>query len=364
MNEVNPYQVPHRRPVGGDYQLPPAKILPTSLPLRQQPPAPTHAHSRTVSSSIFPAPAYSQPQNTYTQTVGHNRRSASNATASTMSSQGGPGRSPSSVSITLRRSASARSGQSFVPTSYVALMRKQKATVWCDRAQHEDPRVAAQAKQAKMRAVLEVSGGNQPRTSTSTSMGSSSLGMRSKITNRHHNTAKPIGYSANLLGTTGVPMRLSASEVGDEDHSEGDDAHSQGFRGQRSGSGRSSLVNSGRLSALNQRQSGRLSTGSTPPSGQSASPAEPDKDTPLAGVNRRRTTGEDYFQHPPGNGGSGSSGEGEAKFGDIGDMEAPKTVVKEGKSAEELSRRGSVDERATTMRGAVRLFVANPDLSD
>ena len=158
-------------------------------------------------------------------------------------------------------------------------------------------------------------------------------------------------------------MRLSASEVGDEVNSE-DDAHSQGFRGQRTGSGRSSLVNGGRLSALNQRQSGRLSTGSTPPSAQSGSPAEQEKETPLAGANRRRTMGDDYFQHPPGNGGSGSSGEGEAKFGDIGDMQAPKSAAHEGKSAEELSRRGSVDERTTTMRGIGRLFVANPDLSD
>ena len=244
-------------------------------------------------------------------------------------------------------------------------MRKQKATVWCDRAQHEDPRLAAQAKQAKMRATLEVVGGNQPRTSTSTSTGNSSLGVRSKITNRHHGAAKAVGYSANLLGTSGVPMRLSASEVGEDEASE-DDAHSgQGFRGQRTGSGRSSLRNSGRLSALNQRQPGRLSTSSTPPSGQSSSPAEgvQETDTPVADTYQQKGPVEDYFQHPPGNGSSGSSGESESKFGNVGDMQAPK-AENVGKGADDLSRRGSVDERATTMRSAVRLFVANPDLSD
>ena len=360
MADINPYQVPHRKPVSGFVQ--PSKTVPNNTPLRQ-PSLPSHTHSRTVSSNIFPAPAYSQPQNTYTQAVGHSRRSASTATASTMSSQGGPQRTPSNVSITLRRNTSVRSAQSVAPTSYVALMRKQKATVWCDRAQHEDPRLAAQAKQAKMRATLEVVGGNQPRSSTSGSAGGSSLGMRSKITSRHHGAAKAVGYSANLLGTSGVPMRLSASEVGDEDKSD-EDAHSgQGFRGQRTGSERSSLRNSGRLSALKERQPGRFSTGSTPPSGPGSSPNEvtQETDTPVAGTfQQQKDTAEDYFQHPPGNGGSGSSGESESRFGNVGDMKAPK-AANEGKGTDDLSRRGSVDERSATMRGVGRLFVANPD---
>lgn len=222
--------------------------------------------------------------------------------------------------------------------------------------------MAAAAKAAKYRATLEVSGGKNARLNTSTSGGSSSLGVRSKITNRHNNPAKPIGYSANLLGTTGVPMRLSATEVGDEERV---DADSQSdFRGQRTGSGRSSLQNSSRLSSvINPRQSGRLSTSSTPPSAQSVSPVvSAPTSTNVTMVNKRRTTGDDYFPLPSGNGGNGSPGE-EAKFGDVHDMQAPKTQ-KDIKNADELSRRGSVDERAATMRGAVRLFVANPDLND
>lgn len=217
---------------------------------------------------------------------------------------------------------------------------------------------------------MEVVGGNIPgRTSTSGSMGSSSLGVRSKI--RHHVVSKPVGASPlNLLvGGSGVPMRLSASEVGDEDTSD-DDAGSQGFHHPRTGSGRSSLASGHRLAAYNQRPPGRLSTGSTPPSGQGSSPSEAPVDsneTPMAG-NRRRTTGPDYFPRVPQRSGSGSSGSDEAGFGNVGDMQAPPASVtrkeNEKKSAEELSRRGSVDERATSMRGAVRLFVANPDLSD
>ena len=247
-------------------------------------------------------------------------------------------------------------------------MRKQKATVWCDRSQHEDPRMVAQAKAAKMRATMEIVGGNT-QVRASGSMGNGSLGVRSRI---RHQFPKVVGYSyANLVGS-GVPMRLSASEVGDEDNSD-DDADSQrNPYHHRTGSGRSSLASNQRLAAYNQRPPGRLSQGSTPPSGHGSSPGEgfpgleDTAETPVPGGQQQRAAS-DYFHHPPGNGGSGSSSEREASFGNVGDMNAPNvsSIRKEDKkSAEELSRRGSVDERAATMRGAVRLFVANPDLSD
>jgi len=341
-----------------------------------QPTTRTHSHSRTVS-SIFPLnhSTSAQPASAYQQTYSGNRRTPSNATASstmTTSTNGGlPTRTTSTVSISLRRSTSSRSGGSLAPTSYVALMRKQKATVWCDRSQHEDPRMLAQTKAAKLRATHEILGGNeQGRTSLSGSLGSGSLGVRSKI--RHHGAPKAIEYnSANLVGSR-VPIRLSASEVGDEDNSDDETDSQRNTYHHRSGSGRSSLASSQRLAAYNQRPPGRLSQGSTPPSGPGGSPADglsglaETAETPVPGAHQRRGT-EDYFRHPPGNGGSGSSSDREASFGTANDMHAPQvnsTEKKEGKSAEELSRRGSVDERAATMRGAVRLFVANPDLSD
>ena len=368
MADFDAYHVPHRKPIARGIQ-PLTKINHENFPLQQQRNTPNHNHTRTVSSNVFPMHVPPAPSSTYTQTVSHSRRTPSMATTSTVSSHGGPNRTTSSVSVSLRRSGSARSGQSVTPTSYVALMRKQKATVWCDRSQQQDPRMLEKAKEAKRRATQEVVVGPMAgRTSTSGSIGGSGLGMRSKITNRHHGAPKVVGYSANLLGTTGVPMRLSASEVGDEVNSS-DDADSQRVYNQRTGSGRSSLASGQRLTALNQRAPGRLSTGSTPPSGQGNSPSDPakDTDTPIADNSQAQNSG-DYFQQPPGNGGSSSSGEGESSFGNVGDMKAPDSKVtrkeKEGKSAEELSRRGSVDERAATMRGAVRLFVANPDLSD
>ena len=379
--------LPHRKPIpihfgqdNGNIQ-PLSKILPDPLlpdvgPTQSA--ANSHSRTRTASSTIFPQGLQSltsSPPSSHANTINASRRTPSTATTSSTASNPSngilPARTHSTVSIHLRRSTSSRSGGSITPTSYVALMRKQKATVWCDRAQHEDPRMLAQQKAAKMRATMEVIGANtQGRNSTSGSMGSGSLGVRSKI--RHHGAPKAVGYSgANLVGG-GVPMRLSASEVGDENNNnDDDDADSQrNTYHQRDNSARSSLASNQRLAAYNYRPQGRYSQGSTPSEGHGESPSGPiselAEETPVPMGHQRQGTG-DYFAQQSRNGGSGSSSERESSFGNVGDMAAPSvssTRKDDKKSAEDLNRRGSVDERASTMRGAVRLFVANPDLSD
>lgn len=248
-------------------------------------------------------------------------------------------------------------------SSYVASMRKQKATVWCDRSQHEDPRMLAQLKAAKARAFREISGPNvEGRNSTSGSMGSGSIGVRSKI--RHHGIPKASSYSyaGNMVGG-GVPMRLSANEVEENGLGRDDDS----FRGSynRRESGRSSL-GSNQFLSVNSRQSNRYSEGSTPTDGDIPEIVE---ETPVPADHPNASKG-GYFASKPaegGNAGSGSSSEMESSFGNVGQLKAPSSARREeGKSAEELRRRGSVDERANTMGslGGVRLFVANPDLSD
>ena len=246
-------------------------------------------------------------------------------------------------------------------------MRKQKATVWCDRAQHEDPRIVAQQKAAKIRAAREITGASRAaegRSSTSGSMGSGSLGVRSKI--RHHGLPKASGYSsANMVGG-GVPMRLSANEVGDEGTYNGNPSGGGGgpISHNRTSSAHSRDSRSQFLTVDTQQQSRRYSQSSnTPISGQGGSNENiPElEETPVPG---RHQTAE-YFPSGNGHGGSGGSSERESSFGNVPQMEAPK-AKKEGKSSEELKRRGSVDERANTMgfMGGGRLFVANPDLSD
>ena len=238
-------------------------------------------------------------------------------------------------------------------------MRKQKATVWCDRAQHEDPRILAQQKAAKIRAAREIDGKGlaEGRTSTSGSMGSGSLGVRSRI--RHH-VPKATGYSgANMVGG-GVPMRLSANEVGDDGNLYDDTDSGRRISGRISGDNRW-------LSVDQQQRGSRYSQGSTPTgSGQGSSPNDdiPEvaetEETPVPGD--QQPQGGDYFAQKSGNGGSGGSSERENSFGNLGQMQAPKTE-KESKTLEDLRRRGSVDERANTMGyiGGGRLFIANPD---
>ena len=93
-------------------------------------------------------------------------------------------------------------------------------------------------------------------------------------------------------------------------------------------------------------------------------PGDAQRRNAAAGLAAGAEGGHDYFGHKGtgGTGGSGSSSEREGEFGAVGDLKVVGVVEESGKN--DLSRRGSVDERAMTMRGAVRLFVANPDLSD
>ncbi|KAF2113817.1 hypothetical protein BDV96DRAFT_495867 [Lophiotrema nucula] len=363
-----PYGAPqiHRKPMPnpGLATRPYSHLNPESL---------GHSRSRTTSSGVFPQvqqPASASPA-TYTPpgtmhasqyptqyppnpTIG-TRRTLSNATSSTSSTTGTPNRSNSGA---LRRSSSSRSGNS--PTSYVALMRKQKATVWCDRSQYEDPRIQAAQRAAKMRANMEVAGGPHHAPPRNTSSGSSvAAGVRSKI--RHHGAPKASLYAPANLAGTGVPMRLSASEV---DEGEDDDNGSIGMGAgggrnhHRTGSGRSSLGSGRQVAYAN--ATGRASSTSTPPSGNDSSPMGDllEEETPVPTYN----TSTDYFEHTK-TGLSGSSGSsGERNFGDVGQMPQalPKPDQDKKSTTEDLVRRGSVDERTMTM-SRTRLFIANPD---
>ncbi|KAF2274407.1 uncharacterized protein EI97DRAFT_451728 [Westerdykella ornata] len=344
-----------------------------------------HSRTRTSSSGVFPIPSASpttytppgtmhsqypsqyppqqqQQQQQQQQLAQGTRRTLSNATSSTSSTTGTPNRSNSG---TLRRSSSSRSGSS--PTSYVALMRKQKATVWCDRAQYEDPRILAAQRAAKMRANMEVAGGphhGAPRASSSSS--GVAAGVRSKIT---HRAPKASLYAPGNLAGTGVPMRLSASEVDEGDSEDGASVGGTKFH-QRTGSGRSSL-GSGRRVAYAGSGAGtgaRMSSNSTPPEGVANNEAGMadlvEEETPATGYNAG-----DYLEHTGTGlyGRSGSASSGERQFGDVGQMpRVQEGKQKEKKGADDLHRRGSVmsvDERTMTMSGT-RLFIANPDLSD
>lgn len=349
-----------------------------------------HSRTRTSSSNIFPSVPYSpqppQQQQLYPNNMQihayTSRRTPSNATYSTTASSGNGPVPVRQTSQDLRRSGSSRSGGASQPTGYVALMRRQKATVWCDRAQHEDPRLVAQQKAAKIRATMEVIGG--PGVGRISTGGSGSLAGGNRVTAkiRHHGKAGLVGYSPGDLvgGVGGVPMRLSASEVeggdSDDDADSGNGQYSGAYH-RRTGSGRSSLGSIGRRGLTYSRQSGASSTvgkwssGNTPPSERLNSMEE--GETPVPGGHH---LSKDYFAEDGGldgtrSAGSGSSGERADNVAELSSVDAARlasnsllksTVTREKsvKSPEELRRRGSVDERTMTM-SAGRLYIANPD---
>ena len=232
-------------------------------------------------------------------------------------------------------------------------MRKQKATVWCDRAQHEDPHILAKQRAMKMKAAMEVAGGSH-RFSTSSNNAPQSTGIRSKI--RYHGAPKASTYTgqANLSGA-GVPMRLSASEVDENDSDEEQDSKYMNYH-RRNGS-RGSSMGSGQHPA-NYLHSGN---GSTPQSGHSPVGSMGDlaeEETPVP--NEYNMNAGDYLQA----GGSDDGTLAEQSFGGLSGLpQSTGNPEQDRKTAEELRRRGSVDDRSMTMTG-VKLFIANPDLSD
>ena len=332
-------------------------------------PSGSHSRTRTSSSSALPpterlpSPPLTLQQAQLQYPVKDQSRRASATTFSTTASNGNHFNmqrqgTHSSAESPRRRSTSSRS--STTPTSYVALMRKQKATVWCDRAQNIDQKADAAQRAAKQRAAREVHGGNAAAGRTNTISSGSMVG---KI--RHHGVPKAPGYVPANLSGAGVPVRLSANEMlGDEEEGRSAGETNSSMMHARSGSGRSS-TNSAKYPSGYPRSQGRFSTTGTPPSGgEGGSPNEniPElAETPGAG---RRDQKRDYFNSTSV---YSSLMEGEDSFGDVKEMRGPNAALhalQKAKTNEDLRRRGSVDERAMSMSTGVRLFVANPDLDD
>ncbi|EFX00306.1 hypothetical protein CMQ_7308 [Grosmannia clavigera kw1407] len=373
------------------------------LPVRRRP-VPTdttnayaHSRTRTTSSNIFPAsnpmpPNHIPPQNPMQLAqppAGFNRRSPSVNTFSSVSSTGmaPPAAYRTSPTNDIRRSTSSRScgaGSSGGP-SYVALLRRQKATVWCERAQFEDPRVAAQQRAAKMRANREISssGGayvssnGSGRTSTGLSTGGK---VAAKI--RHHGKASALGFGAdsNYVGIAGVPLRLSAAEVEGEDSEDEDIPAARGHHRRTGSSGRSSTASGRRVPPF------RTSAGALNPSVSNAQNAPrrwSPGDTPeragsliddgigggaMGGLDGQGVR-DDAASGKARSTASGSSAERADNVPDLSSVgrmppnstsHAALTREKSVRNPDDLRRRGSVDERTMTLSTG-RLFIANPD---
>jgi hypothetical protein len=340
-----------------------------------------HSRTRTSSSNGFPAqgqaiqaPMHLQQPGPNTQ---HSRRSPSVNTFSTASSIPPPAAYRKSSASDLRRSESSRSGGTAAgvqSSSYVALLRKQKATVWCDRAQYEDPRLAAQQRAAKMRANAEVTGrhGSLAPTGGRSNTGISATGkVAAKI--RHHGKTPVVGLTPgeNHVGVGGVPLRLSATEVEAESSGDEDAQAASRMHHRRTGSsGRSSTASGRRQLAY------RTSGGHGSLSSRRWSPGDtPDRTGSLVEEHQAEFVSgqEDVASVKARSTASGSSAERAERADNVADLNtsAPRlasnsllhsalTREKSVKNPEELRRRGSVDERTATLTSQ-RLYIANPD---
>lgn len=152
-----------------------------------------------------------------------------------------------------------------------------------------------------------------------------------------------------------MPVRLSANEIGD---AEEDARSNDGAMHRRTGSGRSSL-GSNRYPSGYQRQPGTMGSNSTPPNEKTDLPnVSENTNAEIQEAEKSRVS-----SLTKDDGATTHSSEQEDM---VGDMQAPSAAVaasEKAKKADELRRRGSVDERTMSL-GNVRLYVANPDLSD
>jgi len=205
-----------------------------------------------------------------------------------------------------------------------------------------------------------------------TATGLSSTGGKVAAKIRHHGKPSVIGYSpgSNLNGVSGVPLRLSATEVEGEE-SEDDDAAIQRLHHRRTGSSGRNSIASGRR-ALPYRSSG--SVGAAQPGGAAKwSPGDtPERTGSLVDDKQggQARPGDDAGSTKARSFASGSSGE---RLDNVPELTlnagnaannsqklATVTREKSVKSVDELRRRGSVDERTMTL-SAGRLYIANPD---
>lgn len=380
-----------------------------------------HSRSRTASSSNLPS------FEEYSQTADKNRLSASSITGampmsksrhtgssgnssvrppdqylpqhyqqaplnslSYRNSSGGMLMSPASIPYRTPSTASSNTSASrpVATSSYVSQLRRQKATVWCDRAQHEDPRLLAQQKAAKVKAAMEVIGSSSSgHLKGQHGLGSASSSTSSirggKFKGHHSSSSGNIGMvGGSLVG--GLPPRLSATEANGDSDEDDENLYmspAPGSNHRRSGSGRSSLNSNhrktNRAGSLNgsttnlQRQGSQGSTssysspaydnavdGTGPVQDQISLTSLPLRKTrsppqlvsPLILEERTpdlRQSSEGYFDSQP--------AESSCKPKNL-----PPTVVR---GPGTLKRMGSVDERESrtmTMTG-LRLVVANPD---
>ena len=228
-------------------------------PLVSHSSASMHARQRTSSSGAFPAPGVlpslnaqqlspHQSYHYYPTPKPQKQRSGSTSTGSSSSQLQRSGSTTttasSSVPVTAPRAA-----------SYVAALRRQKATVWCERSQPEDVLVLASQKETRLTVAGGssssggVGGGGGAGLGHGVVSGPSSASLRISARTYHKlGKSGPTSNSSSAAIGLGVgslvsppPPRLSATEATGDSSDDDDQLYMGTHRRSTSGSGRSSL---------------------------------------------------------------------------------------------------------------------------
>jgi len=126
--------------------------------------------------------------------------------------------------------------------AYVATLRKQKATVWCERAQAEDPRIMSAQRAARARATMEVAGSSYVQDPHS--HGSSSNSPASSL----YGGTSGHGATPSMILTSAKPnKRLAAVGVGSGVHTVRKKAWVKERSGSSHGSGKKIIMDPGSL---------------------------------------------------------------------------------------------------------------------
>jgi len=300
---------------------------------------------------------HAQQQHLHGPLQPHNHRSSTASTGTVRSTA-------SSTQLGRSRSNNTNSIPGPSSTNYVAALRRQKATVWCDKSQLEDPLLVASQKAAKARRAKDVVG---PSSSASKgglgSSSSSSTSLRGRASG-HHKLGKShchttVGIGANSL-VNQPPPRLSATEAND-DSSDEDELYMGHRQRSGSGSGRSSLNSNHRSYPNGCRNSSIGGIQRTTSTGSGSSTYSPNMSVtelneiqqPRLGKPSRIPYYVPYIMEETTRHATISGGYSETPI-DKGGVR---------RSGSALRRSGSVDEgdvRTMTMSG-LRLVVANPD---
>lgn len=126
--------------------------------------------------------------------------------------------------------------------AYVATLRKQKATVWCERAQAEDPRIMSAQRAARVRAIMEVTGSSYVQDTNN--HGSSSNSPASSL---YGGTSGHGATPSMTLASTKPNKRLAATGVGSGVHTVRKKAWVKDRSGSSHGSGKKIIMDPGSL---------------------------------------------------------------------------------------------------------------------